>query len=151
MNGKKRCRILKQIRQKIADENDIPYVTRECTFKGECRGTCPKCEAELKYLEQQLEKKRRLGKSVAVTAVAAGITASLTACTPVNVAFENLLIKSQSQPAPRVDVLEGEIELSGDVPCEIDDTGDVSDIVGNMTYVDENGQIQSGEPRDGND
>ena len=139
MNGKNRCRILKQIRQKIADENDIPYVTRECTFRGECRGTCPKCEAELKYLEQQLEKRRRLGKSVAVTAVAAGMTASLTACAPVTAAVENLLIKSQ--PAPRIEVLEGEIELSGDVP----------DIVGNMTYMDEYGQIQSGEPGDGNE
>lgn len=151
MNGKNRCRILKQIRQKIADENDIPYVTRECTFRGECRGTCPKCEAELKYLEQQLEKRRRLGKSVAVTAVAAGMTASLTACAPVTAVVESLLIKSQPQPAPRIEVLEGEIELSGDVPCVIDDTGDVSDIVGNMTYMDEYGQIQSGEPGDGNE
>ena len=151
MNGKNRCRILKQIRQKIADENDIPYVTRECTFRGECRGTCPKCEAELKYLEQQLEKRRRLGKSVAVTAVAAGMTASLTACTPVTAVVESLLIKSQPQPAPRIEVLEGEIELSGDVPRLIDDTGDVSDIVGNMTYMDEYGQIQSGEPGDGNE
>lgn len=151
MNGKNRCRILKQIRQKIADENDIPYVTRECTFRGECRGTCPKCEAELKYLEQQLEKRRRLGKSVAVTAVAAGMTASLTACAPVTAVVENLLIKSQPQSAPRIEVLEGEIELSGDVPCVIDEPGDVPDIVGNMTYMDEYGQIQSGEPGDGNE
>ena len=47
MLGKQKCRILKQIRQRIADENDIPYVTRECTFQGECRGTCPRCESEL--------------------------------------------------------------------------------------------------------
>ena len=29
MLGKAKCKILKEIRQKIADENDIPYVTRE--------------------------------------------------------------------------------------------------------------------------
>ena len=57
MLGKQKCRILKEIRQKIADENDIPYVTRECSFQGECRGTCPRCESELRYLEKELEKR----------------------------------------------------------------------------------------------
>ncbi len=82
MKGKNKCKILKEIRQKIADENDIPYVTRECTYQGECRGTCPKCEAELRYLEQELEKRRRLGKTVAVAAVAAGLSLTMTACVP---------------------------------------------------------------------
>ena len=82
MKGKNKCKILKEIRQKIADENDIPYVTRECTYQGECRGTCPKCEAELRYLEQELEKRRSLGKTVAVAAVAAGLSLSLSACRP---------------------------------------------------------------------
>lgn len=82
MKGKNKCKILKEIRQKIADENDIPYVTRECTYQGDCKGTCPKCEAELRYLEQELEKRRSLGKTVAVAAVAAGLSLSLTACKP---------------------------------------------------------------------
>ena len=82
MKGKNKCKILKQIRQRIADENDIPYVTRECTYQGECSGTCPKCEAELRYLEQELEKRRRLGRSVAVAAVAAGLSLTLAACQP---------------------------------------------------------------------
>lgn len=82
MKGKNKCKILKEIRQKIADENDIPYVTRECSYQGECRGTCPKCEAELRYLEQELEKRKRLGKTVAVAAVAAGLSLSLAACVP---------------------------------------------------------------------
>ena len=56
MNGKEKCRILREIRKQIALENDIRLVTEECTFKGECRGTCPKCESEVRYLEQQLEK-----------------------------------------------------------------------------------------------
>lgn len=74
MLGKNKCKILKQIRQKIADENDIPYVTRECTYQGECKGTCPKCEAELRYLEQELAKRQALGKGVAVAALAASLT-----------------------------------------------------------------------------
>ena len=69
MSGKQKCKILKEIRQRIADENDIPYVTRECSFQGECTGTCPRCESELRYLEQQLENRRRLGKRVSVAAL----------------------------------------------------------------------------------
>ena len=82
MKGKNKCKILKEIRQRIADENDIPYVTRECSYQGDCKGTCPKCEAELRYLEQELEKRRSLGKTVAVAAVAAGLSFSLSACVP---------------------------------------------------------------------
>ena len=46
MNGKSKCKILKEIRKRIAEENDIAYVTSECQYQGECSGTCPKCEAE---------------------------------------------------------------------------------------------------------
>ena len=80
MKGKSKCKILKQIRQKIADENDIPLVTQECGYQGECSGTCPKCEQELRYLEQQLARRQALGKRVTVTALAAGLLASLTGC-----------------------------------------------------------------------
>ena len=45
MFGKEKCRILKEIRQKIADENEIPYVTQECHHQGNCSGTCPRCDA----------------------------------------------------------------------------------------------------------
>lgn len=82
MFGKNKCKILKQIRQKIADENDIPYVTRECSYQGECSGTCPKCEQELRYLEQQLERRVKLGKAVVVTALCAGMSLGVTGCDP---------------------------------------------------------------------
>lgn len=82
MLGKQKCRILKEIRQKIADENDIPYVTRECGFQGECRGTCPRCESELRYLEQQLALRASLGKRVAVAALCAGMGLAAAGCAP---------------------------------------------------------------------
>lgn len=82
MFGKNKCKILKEIRQKIADENDIPYVTRECTYQGECSGTCPKCEQELRYLEQQLSYRQRLGKAIVVTALAAGMSLTMAGCNP---------------------------------------------------------------------
>ncbi len=80
MAGKKKCKILREIRQKIAEENDIPLVTEECRYKGDCKGTCPKCESELRYLEQQLEKRRALGKKVTVSALALGMAASFAGC-----------------------------------------------------------------------
>ena len=80
MLGKQKCRILKEIRQKIADENDIPYVTRECSFQGECRGSCPRCESELRYLESQLALRASLGKRVAVAALCASVSLGAAAC-----------------------------------------------------------------------
>ena len=80
MLGKNKCKILKEIRQKIADENDIPFVTKECSFQGECKGTCPRCESELRYLEKQLALRASLGKRVAVAALCAGMTMGISAC-----------------------------------------------------------------------
>lgn len=79
--GKNKCRILKEIRRKIADENDIPYVTHECRFRGECSGTCPRCESELRYLEKELEARARAGKRIAIAAICAGMTLGLAGCT----------------------------------------------------------------------
>ena len=59
--GKVTCRILKEIRQQIANANDIKFVTSKCRYQGDCLGTCPKCEAEIHYLEQQLLSRRMAG------------------------------------------------------------------------------------------
>ena len=128
MKGKNKCKILKEIRQKIADENDIPYVTRECTYQGECRGTCPKCEAELRYLERELEKRRSLGKTVAVAAVAAGLSLTLTACVPgggTGAGGGETVGPAYTLPIPTgsntVEPLAGEAtELEGDVAAPIE-------------------------------
>ncbi len=74
--GKKTCKILKEIRKQIAEENDIEFVTSECTYKGDCKGTCPKCEAEVRYLERELEKRQRLGKAAAVAGLSVGLMAA---------------------------------------------------------------------------
>lgn len=98
MLGKQKCKILKEIRQRIADENEIPYVTRECRYQGECSGTCPRCESELRYLEQQLALRASLGKRVAVTALCAGMALSSAGCG-----------SGQRSPEPVVDDLSGAV------------------------------------------
>lgn len=64
MKGKEKCYLLNELRQKIADENNIDFNIEKCTFEGECLGTCPKCEAELEFLENELNKKQRSGKKI---------------------------------------------------------------------------------------
>jgi len=71
--GKETCRILKEIRRQIAEANDIEFITSECKYKGDCLGTCPKCEAEVRYLEQQLRARRLAGKAVALAGISAGV------------------------------------------------------------------------------
>ncbi len=74
--GKHICNQLKAVRRRIADENGIPLEQRECTHTGDCRGTCPYCEAEMRYLEQALTHRLTVGK----VATVAGMTLSLAAC-----------------------------------------------------------------------
>lgn len=83
MRGKEKCKALKEIRRQIARENDIPYVVSQCTHQGDCRGTCPKCEAELRYLERELAVRQGLGKAVAVVGISTSVCAGLTACSPI--------------------------------------------------------------------
>lgn len=64
MKGKEKCDLLNELRQKIADENNIDFNIEKCTFKGECLGTCPKCETELEFLENELIKKQKSGKKI---------------------------------------------------------------------------------------
>jgi len=83
--GKQICRILKDIRVRIAEENDIECITSECTHKGDCAGTCPKCEAEVRYLESQLARRRASGRTMRLAGISLGIAAvapALASCEP---------------------------------------------------------------------
>ena len=73
--GKKICKTLKKVRKQVAKANDIAYSPTVCHHKGDCAGTCPACEAEVRYLEQQLQLRRQLGKAVAVVGVSMGLVA----------------------------------------------------------------------------
>ena len=78
--GKATCKILKEIRKQIAKENDIAFVTSECKYQGDCLGTCPACEAEVRYLEEELRKRKQLGKTAIVTGVSLGLATSFMGC-----------------------------------------------------------------------
>ncbi len=64
--GKRICKTLKELRKRIADANEIPFETDECTHKGDCLGTCSKCEQEVNYLINSIEKREQEGKPVVI-------------------------------------------------------------------------------------
>ena len=75
--GKSTCKLLKSIRQQIADANGISYRPKECHHKGDCMGTCPACEEEIRYLERELKARKGNGFGMKVAGIAAGICATV--------------------------------------------------------------------------
>ena len=57
MMGKQKCDMLKALRRKIISQ--YPFIQippqEECSFKGNCPGFCPACDAELLEITRQLE------------------------------------------------------------------------------------------------
>ena len=82
--GKHICKTLKEIHLQVAKANDIPYAPTECRHKGDCAGTCPKCEQELRYIEHQLDLRRAMGKAVSLVGITVGLTA-LSSCNIVSI------------------------------------------------------------------
>ncbi len=76
MNHKEKCRKLKKLRKSMADQLGIDLQQRECTYQGECSGTCPKCRNEEETLNRALMAKG----AVAAMAVATALT--VTGCGP---------------------------------------------------------------------
>ncbi len=151
MNGKNRCRILKDIRKRIAEENGIEYVTTECKYKGDCLGTCPKCEAEVRYLERELERKRGLGKRVAIAGIAAGITATAAGCTP-DIGTEiggDMMPELQGAPTYESSIKDNSIPNESGV-SEVVTKGELVEIDGEMPEISEEETATAGilEPED---
>ncbi len=164
MRGKNKCKILKEIRQKIADENDILYVTSECKYRGECSGTCPKCESELRYLERELEKRRALGKKVTFAGVAVTMALSLSSCIDLeaNRTTSGVMVADSKDSAAstsdtesgnngtnskEAETLMGDIALPGEVPESTDEVlkdGSIPPEIPGETEWDEDTDIAGG-------
>ncbi len=119
--GKRICSELKAVRRRIADENGIELHQDECKHTGDCLGTCPKCEAEVRYLEQALTHRIATGRAATV----AGLTLSLAACggtaeptltvdTPLNVLPADTTCGSDSLMNPETDVPCPDIPIPGE-------------------------------------
>lgn len=145
--GKRICKELKAVRRRIADENGIVLDQPECTHTGDCSGTCPRCEAEVRYLEQALERRLRLGRAATV----AGISLTLAACGGSGgsaLATDTPLPGDTSLPASGSDYPDDSLFVEGfeeepEVPKECELTGiigptddDTIPVVGDIEVID---------------
>ena len=97
VKGKSTCKLLKDIRKQIADANGISYRPKECQHKGDCAGTCPACEEEIRYLEGELKARKGNGFGMKVAGIAAGVCATVM---PMTAAAQ--AVKSDSTANPPV-------------------------------------------------
>ena len=127
---------MKAIRSEIASANEIDYQPTECTHEGECAGTCPKCESEMRWLERQLRNRQALGKAVTIAGLGVALGA-MSSChpkifqpdgylEPINAPIDTAANKStKTLPSARivpVDSTEEPFQLMGDVACMPDTT-----------------------------
>ena len=129
--GKKICGELKKIRRRIADENGIKLDIPECTYEGDCRGTCPRCEWEVKYLEKTLFERLKLGKIATISGLALGLSACGGGGVGPDIQLVDELPNKDTQnvmseivpppPPPELPAVLGELPIAGDVIC-ISDT-----------------------------
>ena len=97
MTGKEKCELLKAMRKEIAEANGIVYLTSECTFQGDCPGFCPKCDAEARYLDSELNRLAKEGKDIKVS----GLT------------YQKFLATAESTVASTQSVPDNEIMIEG--------------------------------------
>ena len=91
-HGKHICNTLKQVRLDIARANGINYSPRVCHHEGDCAGTCPACESEMRYLEREIARRRLLGKA----ALVAGVSLAVSSLTATAASSTSIPVASQS-------------------------------------------------------
>ena len=119
MTNKEKCSELKKVRKTLADKLGINLNQRECTYEGECSGTCPKCKQEESILNSALLKKGAVILSATV------LTAGLASCTLINT----------NEPD-----LSGDVEVSEPnktVENSNDNTNITTELEGDMIEVEE--------------
>ncbi len=129
--GKQICETLKGVRSEIARANEIDYTPRECHHEGDCAGTCPACESEMRWLEGQLRLRQSLGKTVTIAGLSLGV-ASLVSCNSCSHPIQTVgMVENPNAPAvvcdtDSIEMLEGDVmppppeEIEQQEPVEID-------------------------------
>lgn len=112
---KAKCDKLKKVRKVIADKLGVDLHQTECTYQGDCTGTCPKCKQEEEILNKEI-----MRRTVGVGA--AGILAlGLAGCTP----------------GPRPNDIQGGMTYQGPEITENGDSGASNDTLsGNVEIAD---------------
>ncbi len=121
------CETLKTIRKQVADANGIVYTPAKCDFEGVCAGTCPACEHEREYIENQLSLKRKAGEIVKI----AGLVAGLTTLAPLATVAQEM---NAPEPTEQISLLSEEyfFEFGGIKPEYEDRIDQLTELVSQM-------------------
>ena len=121
------CETLKAIRKQVADANGIVYTPAKCDFEGICAGTCPACESEREYIENQLSLKRKAGNIVKI----AGLVTSLTTLAPLATVAQEM---NSPEPTETISILSEEyfFEFGGIKPEYEDRIDQLTELVSQM-------------------
>ena len=113
MTHREKCEQLKALRKEMADRAGVDLHQRECTYEGECSGTCPKCAKEESILNKLL-----LSGKLALAGMAVGATA-LTGCGSLSLEEadnpRDELLKRRSDRDEKRDSCDDDEVLAGDV------------------------------------
>ena len=130
---KEKCNHLKAIRKNMADALGVELNQTECTYEGDCKGTCPKCQQEEKKLSAVLLKGTAVATSAALMLAGCG-TERIELNLEGDIDVSSLPRKAEEYimgilPYEEVD------ELAGDVAVE-DFEGEI--LEGSLEYIPEN-------------
>lgn len=107
--GKRICETLKAIRSEIASVNEIDYTPTPCDHEGDCDGTCPACESEMRWIERQLRTRKALGKAVTIAGVSMALSLGASAATPSSTGVDQK--RKTDVPKPRKRIIRGKIPM----------------------------------------
>ena len=79
--------VMKELRRRIALANELVPLTADRPCEEGCRGACPVCKAEARWLDEELNRLAAEGKTITLAAVT----------------LENLL---EEEPAPVAEIVE---------------------------------------------
>lgn len=122
---REKCRQLKEIRAKMTENLGINLHQTECTYKGYCSGTCPKCKSEEALLNAALYESRMDEKTRKRRVAAAGLTAAAA------------ITLSGCGPNTGISTYEGGETYNPEIEWETEQSAEteVTDIEGDVSYV----------------
>lgn len=64
MTNEEKRALLRDLRRKLAEMNDIVWLSSDSACQNGCSGECPACRAELRYLETEINRRAAQGKAI---------------------------------------------------------------------------------------